>query len=338
MSCGGRNVKLLSVRPTCYVSDITRYGFRNVITPGDIITAHPSVWPFARVFTQYYHTFAKPLPQGIDAADPSKSLKIDAVFVFHDPRDWALDIQIVLDVLLSSQGILGTYSPKNNNPDLPNRGFQQDGQPPIYFSNPDLLWAAAYHLPRLGQGGFREALEGVWAAVTGGPKVGVELQKKVIGKPYYETYAFAEKKLELHRQSILGAKAADVPLRKVYMIGKLEVLLLEDIKLTTSSGDNPESDIKGANDYKSPSGREWCSVLVRSGVFQDGTPAWKPKTIVDGVSDAVVWSLKDSGWDPSSDLQHPDYVHFQPSPDLDPPSGPTRRELARSPNLPDQSG
>ena len=46
----------------------------------------------------------------------------------------------------------------------------------LYFSNPDLLWASEYHLPRLGQGGFREALEGVWEAVTGGTEKGVKLE------------------------------------------------------------------------------------------------------------------------------------------------------------------
>lgn len=165
-----------------------------------------------------YRSVALKLPKPINAKYPSKSLKIDAVLVFHDPRDWALDIQIIIDILLSSQGILGTYSVKNNDPNLPNRGFQEDGQPPIYFSNPDLWWAAAYHLPRLGQGGFREALEGVWAAVTGGPKIGVELKKKIIGKPFQETYAFAVKKLEAHRRVLLS-EGATMPLRRVYMIG-----------------------------------------------------------------------------------------------------------------------
>lgn len=201
-----------------------RYGFRNVVTPGDIITTHPSVWPFARAFADYYHSFGRPLPRPIHAENLSENLKIDAVLVFHDPRDWALDTQIILDVLLSSQGILGTISSKNNDPTLPNRGYQQDGQPPLYFSNPDLWWAAAYHLPRLGQGGFREALEGVWAAVTGGEKKGVRLHKKMIGKPFHDTYAFAEAKLELHRPLILG-KADLPPLKRVYMIGQLNLPL-----------------------------------------------------------------------------------------------------------------
>lgn len=178
---------------------------------------------------------------------------------------------------------MGTYSEKNGNENLPNKGYLQDGQPPIYFSNPDLLWAAAYHLPRLGQGGFREGLEGVWAAVTGGPAKGVELIKTVIGKPYEPTYAFAEKKLNDHRADLVELnKSVSVPakpLKTVYMIG-----------------DNPESDIRGANSYKSPLGTDWYSILVRSGVYAGGEPAWKPRTIVDDVWHAVEFAAKNSSW------------------------------------------
>ena len=144
---------------------------------------------------------------------------MDAIFVFNDPRDWALDTQLILDLLLSNHGYLGTRSRLNGNSNLPNRGYQQDGQPPLYFSNPDLLWAAAYHEPRLGQGGFREAFEGVWQAVTGGEEKGVKLQKQMCGKPYSITYAFAEKKLELHRQEILGSAEKPPKLKNVYMVG-----------------------------------------------------------------------------------------------------------------------
>jgi HAD superfamily hydrolase (TIGR01456 family) len=196
---------------------VSRYGFEHVVTPGDIITAHPEIWPFSKVFASYYQEFARPLPTAI-TSDPSKSLKIDAVFVYNDPRDWALDTTVILDLLLSSKGVFGTLSDKNGNKSLPNQGYQQDGQPPLYFSNPDLWWAAKYHLPRLGQGGFREALEGVWAAVTGGPNAGVELQKTVIGKPYQATYEIAEKRLRAQREDIFRGKSFP-KLRKVYMVG-----------------------------------------------------------------------------------------------------------------------
>ena len=200
----------------------SRYGFTNVITPGDVITAEPNIWPFSQNFASYYESHARPLPKplyGRPGCDNAETLKVDAVFVFNDPRDWALDTQLILDLLLSHRGYLGIRSPLNKNPELPNRGYQQDGQPPLYFSNPDLLWAAAYHEPRLGQGGFREAFEGVWRAVTGGEENGVILQKHMCGKPYSITYAFAEKKLELHRQQILGGAEKIQKLRRVYMVG-----------------------------------------------------------------------------------------------------------------------
>lgn len=86
------------------------------MTPGDILNAYPGIWPFAKNFKDYYKSFARPLPRPIDPADPLKSLKIDAMFVFNDPRDWGLDIQVIIDILLSSQGIMGTLSDKNGNP------------------------------------------------------------------------------------------------------------------------------------------------------------------------------------------------------------------------------
>lgn len=240
--------------------------------------ANPSIWPLSKVFSDYYKKFARPLPKPVDPTNPSKGLKVDAIFVFNDPRDWALDTQVILDLLLSSQGVFGTISDKNGREDLPNCGYQQDGQPHLYFSNPDLFWAAAYHLPRLGQGGFREAFEGTWAATTGGPTNGVELLKTVIGKPCQGTYEFAERQLVRNRSKIFGGETVH-PLRKVYMVG-----------------DNPESDIRGANSYVSVNGSDWHSILVRTGVYSGGQPVWAPKTIADNVQKAVEWGIQDSKW------------------------------------------
>jgi hypothetical protein len=195
-----------------------RYGFKSVVTPGDILVAHPTIWPFSQPFLDYYRSFARPLPSPIDPSNPSSSLKIDGIFVYNDPRDWGLDATIILDLLLSEKGIMGTVSPKNNDPKLPNRGYLQDGQPTLFYSNGDLWWAARYHLSRLGQGGFREAFEGLWAAVTGGERMGVTLKKEMIGKPFYKTYEFAEKRLREHRQQMFDASSAD-ELRTVYMVG-----------------------------------------------------------------------------------------------------------------------
>ncbi|CAK3781724.1 related to cat eye syndrome critical region 5 precursor [Lecanosticta acicola] len=254
------------------------YGFQHVVTPGDIVTAYPDIWPFAKVFLEsgYYKSFAKPLPKPIvpHSTNVAESLKIDAIFVYNDPRDWGLDASIILDTLLSSQGFLGAPSPKNGDHSLPNNGYLQDSQPHLYYSNPDMFWATSYHLSRLGQGGFEAAFQGLWNAVTSN----AALNKTIIGKPSQFTYEFAERRLRAHRKKLFGQVGLNDPLRRVYMVG-----------------DNPESDIRGANEYKSPHGSEWKSVLVKTGVWQEGTePSYKPYTIQNGVLDAVRWAVEDA--------------------------------------------
>jgi HAD superfamily hydrolase (TIGR01456 family) len=257
-----------------------QYGFTNVVTPGDIIMAYPTIWPFNQIFSDYYHSTHRPLPRAVDHANPEQSLKIDAVFVFNDPRDWALDSQIILDLLLSKQGILGTYSEKNGDESLPNNGWQQDGQPKLFFSNPDVFWSTSYHLPRLGQGGFQASLQGIWDATTNGAK----LERTVIGKPFPSTYSYAERVLHKHRNQMLGGNG-DV---------KKKVNRLERVFMV---GDNPESDIRGANEFESPHGTEWISVLVKTGVYRDGSkPKYAPKAIVKDVLEAVKWALREEGW------------------------------------------
>lgn len=194
-----------------------------MVTPGDLITAYPDLMPFASSRNYKGHTRElrkkSIAPRDVEnLVEKSGFLKVDAVMVFNDPRDWVLDTQLVLDLLLSHQGYLGSLSTKNGNRSLPNNGYQQDGQPLLYFSNPDLFWAAAWHLPRLGQGAFREALEGIWSAVTGGEKAGVKLEKRMFGKPFYGTYNFAEKRLLGHRKRLLDDRKSE-GLRNVYMVG-----------------------------------------------------------------------------------------------------------------------
>uniref|UniRef100_A0A060T6T5 ARAD1B14696p n=1 Tax=Blastobotrys adeninivorans TaxID=409370 RepID=A0A060T6T5_BLAAD len=193
------------------------YGFKDVVLPMDIIAAEGrKIWPFHRLTPEDQAKYAN---GSVDLTQ-----KFDAVLIFTDPRDMGADIQIVLDLLLSENGYLGTR-----------RQDQKTGKPaiPIYFSNNDLLWANSYHLPRFGQGSFRIMVEALYKEMTG-----EHLQSTIIGKPSKQTYEFAEDLLrEWGGMDTLG---------DVYMVG-----------------DNPASDIKGANDYG------WKSILVRTGVYKD---------------------------------------------------------------------
>ncbi|KAI0010422.1 HAD-superfamily subfamily IIA hydrolase [Xylariaceae sp. FL0662B] len=282
-----RNVLVTGSDPARCRAIAHGYGFRHVVTPADVLAAHPGVFPYEPLLR---HDDPKPLP----CPDP----RIDAIFVFNEPRDWAVDVQVILDLLMSRQGVLGTYSPKNGDTSLENDGWQQDGQPALFFSNPDLFWAAGYHHPRLGQGAFQAAMAGVWREVTGGR----ELQRTVFGKPHRQTYAYAERVLNAHRGNVLNnnnhnhnnhdshnnsAKTQEEdetpqqPLERVYMIG-----------------DNPESDVRGANEFVSPLGTKWSSVLVRTGVYSEdrGPPTRTPQVVVDDVAKAVEWALRREGW------------------------------------------
>ncbi|KAI1494026.1 Haloacid dehalogenase-like hydrolase-domain-containing protein [Biscogniauxia mediterranea] len=279
------------------------YGFRNVLTTSDIAAADPTIIPFPTSSKEPAAATTATQQQLLPLVSGGK-LKIDAVFVFNDPRDWALSAQIITDLLLSEGGVLGTYSARNGRADLPGHGWQSDGQPRLYFSNPDLFWSSANPLPRFGQGAFHAALDGIWRRVTDGKASPPRC--KVIGKPSRETYRYADNVLlsSSSSSSGSGSGAGDRSTSTtVYMVG-----------------DNPESDIRGANEFKNYYGgggrgeggrgeggrgeggrggaAEWRSVLVRTGVWRPerGPPKYEPDAIVDDVRAAVEWALEREGW------------------------------------------
>lgn len=71
------------------------YGFKDVITPGDIIKTRQDTTPFRKLTEEEYNNSR--------VRDFSKT-PIEAIFVFADSRDWAGDQQIILDVLMSKNG------------------------------------------------------------------------------------------------------------------------------------------------------------------------------------------------------------------------------------------
>ncbi|AOW00122.1 HAD-like domain-containing protein [Yarrowia lipolytica] len=239
------------------------YGFKHVIVPADIVRATPHVWPYHRL-TEKDDFWVLPKKECDQLVDPNSGMnKVDAVFIFNDPRDWGTDVQIVMDMLLSQDGHIGTkanWHPRPSEPTLKSPSI------PIYFSNNDLLWANQYPLPRLGQGALRTTIEALFTELTG-----YKLRSTIIGKPVRETYEFAEETLDDWRQKTFNL--APGSWEKVYMVG-----------------DNPASDIDGANRYG------WESMLVRTGVFRDADlpdAVAKPNAgIYDNVLDAVRAGIK----------------------------------------------
>jgi HAD superfamily hydrolase (TIGR01456 family) len=223
------------------------YGFKDVITPGDIIKDNPDTTPF-RKLTKEEHDNSRVRNYG--------QIKIEAIFVFADSRDWAGDQQIILDLLMSKGGYLGT------------RSETFDEGPPVFFSHNDVIWSASHDLTRLGMGALRLSLEAMYKAVTG-----KELQTTAFGKPQVGTFQFATRLLQQWRKDTHGI---DAPPETVYFVG-----------------DTPESDIRGTNEFNKHSDNTWYSILVRTGVFQEGTkPKFAPKATVDTVLDAVLHGIE----------------------------------------------
>lgn len=249
------------------------YGFKKVLTTSDLVKLEGhEIHAFLEMTKDHHekHGIDHP-PEVFDIEDGC--IKISAIMFWSSPRDAGLDLQVTLDLLLSEAGKVGTVSSKNGNAALPNNGYLQDGQPKVYVCNPDLTWPTAYRLPRVAQGAFVAFLEGGWSALTKGADLSSHIWK--CGKPSRETYLFAEKTLLEYHEKANGPNAPQI--KTVYMVG-----------------DNPVSDIQGANNFISPTGMEWKSILVCSGIYKEGTePEFKPTTIRKDVKAAVEWAISD---------------------------------------------
>eukprot|EP00879_Flechtneria_rotunda_P010290 GHRR01010758.1.p1 GENE.GHRR01010758.1~~GHRR01010758.1.p1 ORF type:complete len:345 (+),score=111.87 GHRR01010758.1:1674-2708(+) len=154
------------------------YGFRKLLSCSQLAAALPGALPFYKGIQ----------PPAVGQTCPVRDLgwgteehPLAAVLVMSDPdgTDWYQDLQLLMDVI-TSHGV-----PRREKP-LP-------GSQPIelYFSNPDLLWAAAYPRPRFGQGAFSTALVALHKQMTGRPIPNV----KWFGKPNPEPYRLAEQLL-----------------------------------------------------------------------------------------------------------------------------------------------
>ncbi|KAI0197914.1 HAD-like domain-containing protein [Astrocystis sublimbata] len=219
------------------------YGFTDIITPGDIIKTDSATTPFRKLTPEELENSTER-----DFSD----VVIEAIFVFADSRDWAGDLQIILDLAMSKGGRVGTLS----------ETF--DEGPPIFFSHSDIVWSAAHENVRLGMGALRGIVEYTFKEVTKGKT----LTTHAFGKPQIGTFEFATRLLKRWRKN---EHKLNAPPSTVYFVG-----------------DTPESDIRGTNRYNEQAENDWYSVLVKTGVYQEGTePAYKPRVTVDTVLDAV---------------------------------------------------
>lgn len=283
------------------------YGFKNVYTPFDVLKWNPAVSP--------YHDLTEEELKCCREVDFSK-VKIDAIMVFADSRNWAADQQIILELLLSKDGVMGTQS----------KTF--DEGPQIYFAHSDFIWATNYKLSRYGMGALQVSIAALYKEHTG-----KELKVNRFGKPQKGTFKFANKVLSSWRQGVLdehlkklsindpNADEADILINDegeeiinqtkletfeglddsddeedaykepLAVVGKQDKITLELPPASTVYfvGDTPESDIRFANSHDV----SWFSILVKTGVYQEGTvPKYKPKHLCENVLEAVQFAIE----------------------------------------------
>lgn len=278
------------------------YGFKNVYIPLDIMKWNPSVTPYYQLSEE-----EKRIARDVDFS----KVHIDAILVFADSRNWAADQQIILELLLSENGVMGTVCPT------------ADKGPGLYFAHSDFVWATDYGLNRYGMGALQVSIAALYQEHTG-----KELEVTRFGKPQRGTFRFAEKVLSNWRRETLSEHVEQLKLEDCRDgAGKLEngkndspfvsdssedeeeempndpfgekgitlergskmILELPPASTVYFVGDTPESDIRFANSHDS----SWYSILVKTGVYQDGaTPRYKPKQICDNVLEAVKFAIE----------------------------------------------
>ncbi|XP_061474104.1 haloacid dehalogenase-like hydrolase domain-containing 5 isoform X2 [Rhineura floridana] len=138
--------------------------------------------------------------------------KIEAIVLFGEPVRWETNLQLIIDVLLTSgypgnPYLQATYS-----------------HIPVLACNMDLMWMAEAQSPRFGHGTFLVCLENIYKKITG-----KDLKyEALMGKPSEVTYHYAEYLIRTQA----AAKQWRKPIQTLYAIG-----------------DNLMTDIYGANLY-----------------------------------------------------------------------------------------
>ncbi len=191
--------RVLILGPDRCVPVAKSYGFTDIVTCHHLHTESPLA--YNRKSPRYIENHS--------------SGKVHAVMIFDDPMEWALEMQILTDILLGSGSEFI----------------------PFYTSNSDIVYMSSHQEPRYTQGAFTLAFKSLFESYSG-----KALKVTRYGKPFPVQYRYAEDVLRKE------ASRLNLPSPTIFV----------------GIGDNPASDIRGANN----AGAHWISVLVKTGVFK----------------------------------------------------------------------
>ena len=246
------------------------YGFKEVLMPIDIVKAYPASSPYSRYTREELDKFA------LDPVESHLEKPIDAIFVFNDTREANSDIQLIMDLLNSQNGVVGTSRVLKEVKD------RQEPSIPIIFSNNDFVWATDYNLPRFGQGALRIITEALYKEANQLSSK-ENLKSILMGKPFAIQYDFAHHVLIDWRDKILLKRTHDTQQYLPPLNTKPELSPFNNVYMV---GDNPASDIAGANI------NGWDSLLVRTGVYKDDDWETAVAHPTCGVHDDILEAVK----------------------------------------------
>ncbi|NXT45484.1 HDHD5 hydrolase, partial [Pluvianellus socialis] len=196
-----------------------------------------------------------------------------SVVLFGEPVRWETNLQLIIDVLLTSGYPGNPYHPENY-PHIP-----------VLACNMDLMWVAEAQSPRFGHGTFMVCLENIYKKITG-----KDLKYEVLmGKPSKLTYQYAE--------YLIRAQAAErqwkQPIQTLYAVGGSAALSQDE-----------EIDNSWENELASAAAAHCRSVLVCTGVYNPHTEV--PVDTRESVTETVFHGHRDFRFDPA--LVEPDHI------------------------------
>uniref|UniRef100_A0A672U651 Haloacid dehalogenase-like hydrolase domain-containing 5 n=1 Tax=Strigops habroptila TaxID=2489341 RepID=A0A672U651_STRHB len=205
------------------------------------------------------------------------------VILFGEPVRWETNLQLIIDVLLTS-GYPGNPYHHENYPHIP-----------VLACNMDLMWVAEAQSPRFGHGTFMVCLENIYKKITG-----KDLKyEALMGKPSKVTYQYAE--------YLIRAQAAERqwqhPIHTLYAVG--------DNLMTDVYGANlynrylEENSRQGSKSRLASAAAAHCrSVLVCTGVYNPHTEV--PLDTRASIAETVFHGHRDFRFEPG--LVEPDHI------------------------------
>ena len=101
--------------------------------------------------------------------------RIDAIFMMSDPMVWEENLQLISDLLISKNGVPGTI-----------REVNEPQHVKFYMTNPDIVYADEFILPRIAQGSFIPCLQSLFRNIYNR-----EFEYIQYGKPERKTFDYA---------------------------------------------------------------------------------------------------------------------------------------------------